>query len=523
MRHLAVALALILPASLAAAPPQGLDERVEKLRKTLGVPGVAVAIVENGQTTLAKGYGVRDLRTGRPVDANTIFETGSTGKAFTAAALAILVDRGKIRWDDKVIDHLPDFRMYDPWVTREMTIRDLLVHRSGLGLGAGDLLFLPSSTLTRKETVRRLRHIKPATSFRSGYAYDNVLYIVVGQLIEEVTGQSWEEFMKAQVLRPAAMNGSTVSDATRLATENRGRPHARLNGPVRGLGEQVTIEDSKNSKHNAAPAGGLAISANDMSRWLGIQLGRGKLPASGARLFSESNSAEMWKPVVIKPIATLPPELKPVQPMFSTYALGWDVQDYRGEKIVWHGGGAFGTISAVVLIPERNVGFFLTINSEDGQMVRGLMYELLDHYLGLPNGGWPEKLDARTAKRNAEALKTLEAAASKPAKVGPSLPIARYAGAYNDPWYGTVTVRQKDKRLIIDFPHSPGMSATLRHWQYDTFRTDFADKSIEPAYVTFALDAEGRIERVTMKAVSPLADFSWDYHDLEFRPEAAAN
>ena len=186
-------LALLLMAGVAnAAPPAGFELRVEQLRKAFGVPGVSIAIVENGKVTLARGWGVRDISTNRPVDADTIFITGSTGNAFTTAALATLVDEGKIKWDDKVIDHMPDFRMWDPWVTREMTIRDLLVHRSGLGLGEGDLLFLPNSTLSRKETVRRIRYLKPATSFRSGYAYDNILYMAAGQLIEEVTGETWE-------------------------------------------------------------------------------------------------------------------------------------------------------------------------------------------------------------------------------------------------------------------------------------------------------------------------------------------
>ncbi len=186
-----------------AAPPAGFEQRVEQLRKDIGVPGVSIAIVEDGKVTLAKGWGVRDLTTNKTVDADTIFFTGSTGKAFTNAAIATLVDEGKIKWDDKVIDHMPDFRMWDPWVTREMTVRDLLVHRSGLGLGQGDLLFLPNSTLSRKETVRRIRYLKPATSFRSGYAYDNILYMAAGQLIEEVSGKTWEQYIHEPCLRPA--------------------------------------------------------------------------------------------------------------------------------------------------------------------------------------------------------------------------------------------------------------------------------------------------------------------------------
>src|SRR6478736_10144505 len=210
----ATAIGLCLAAASAnAAPPAGFEQRVEQLRKQMGVPGVTIAIVEDGKVTMAHGWGVRDITTNRPVDADTIFFTGSTGKAFTNAALATLVDEGKIGWDDKVIDHMPDFRMWDPWVTREMTIRDLLVHRSGLGLGQGDLLFLPNSTLSRKETVRRIRYLKPATSFRSDYAYDNILYMAAGQLIEEVSGESWEQYVRNRVFAPLGMKNSTDTDA----------------------------------------------------------------------------------------------------------------------------------------------------------------------------------------------------------------------------------------------------------------------------------------------------------------------
>ncbi|PZR72628.1 MAG: serine hydrolase [Chthoniobacterales bacterium] len=513
-----IALALASSVPLFAAPPANFDQRVESLRKQLGVPGVAIAIVENGQTTLAKGYGVRKLGQPEVVGPDTIFRTGSTGKAFTVAALAILADQGKLKWEDKVIDHMPDFRMYDPWVTREMTVRDLLVHRSGLGLGAGDLLFVPRSDLSRKETMRRLRYIKPATSFRSAYAYDNVLYMVAGQLIEEVSGQTWESFIKENIFKPAGMTHSTDDDQSRLSTTDRAVPHARLNGPIRGSGDQVPLDEMADRSTNAGPAGGLAISANDMSHWLLLQLARGQLPDGKSRLFTEQSSNEMWTPVILQPLPHWPDNLKPLLPMFDTYALGWDVQDYRGAKLVWHGGAVLGSLAAVVLLPEKNVGFYIAVNSEEGDLVRGLMYELLDHYLGLPPRNWPEQLHAFVEKRTNDAIAAVKKETSAPAKVGPSLPLQRYAGDYNDPWYGTIKVREENGKLAVDFPHAFGLTATLDHWQYDTFRTSFADKSFEPAYVTFNLDPAGKIERITMKAISPLADFSWDYQDLLFTP-----
>lgn len=521
MKQLLLVPLLAFATPLWAAPPADFDARVEALRREAGVPGMAIAIVEDGRTTLAHGWGVRKLGSPERVDGDTIFPTGSTGKAVTVAALATLVDAGKLGWDDKVIDRLPDFQMYDPWVTRELTIRDLLVHRAGLGYGAGDLLFVPRGSLSRAESVRRVRYIKPATSFRSTFAYSNVMYMVAGQVIEAVSGQTWEDYVREHVFAPAGMTRSTNDNDRRFATEDRAYPHARLDGGLRGAGTQETIDERDDLGRNAAPGGGLAVSANDMAKWLALQLAQGKLPR-GASLYSEASAAEMWKPVIPMPIDPARPGMELTQPRFSSYALGWDVQDYRGAKIVWHGGAVLGFKTAVVLIPEKNVGFAIEINSEEGELIRGLMFELIDHYLGLPRGDWPAKFRANRLNDIAEGVKTLKATQAKPVKAGPSLPLMRYAGTYADPWYGNVEVAARRDGLAIDFKATPRMGGRLRHWQYDTFITEFDDKTIEPAYVTFALDADGKVERVTMKAVSPIADFSWDYRDLALTPVAAS-
>lgn len=514
----ALAAATLLPSAALAAPPAGFDQRVEQLRQEVGVPGLAIAIVENGATTLAKGYGTTRLDGNDPVDAHTIFPIGSTTKAFTVADLAILVDEGKIDWDDRVIDHMPWFQMYDPWVTREITIRDLLVHRSGLGLGEGDLMMVPRSSIPRKELVRRIRYLKPETSFRSSYAYDNVLYIVAGQLIEEVSGSSWEKFTADHILKPAGMLDSTSGGAERFEVSNRALPHARTEGPLRGAGPQVMLNEREELSRSGAPAGGLAVSANDFARWLKIQLAHGEYPDKEGRLFSEAAHEQMWTPVVILPNRKGPPELEPMRPMFSAYALGWNVRDYGGTKIVSHGGAVFGFQTTVVLIPGKNVGFAIEINSEDGEIILGLMYELLDHYLGLPAQDWPEKLIAYKKKRIEGGVALLEKRTATPAEVGPSLPLEGYAGTYADPWYGKIVVGRDGDGLTIDFTSTPRMEGRLEHWQYDTFVTRLTDKTIEPAYVTFNLDADGKVTRVTMKPVSPLADFSYDYDDLLFGP-----
>jgi CubicO group peptidase (beta-lactamase class C family) len=311
---------------------------------------------------------------------------------------------------------------------------------------------------------------------------------------------------------------STTDNDARFATADRAQPHARMNGGLRGVGDQSRLDERDDLGRNAAPAGGLAVSANDMARWLLIQLDSGRLPGGSDRLFSEAAHEQMWTPVTLQRIDALPDDLKPTLPMFNTYALGWDVRDYRGARIVWHGGAVLGFKTAVVLIPEKHVGFSIEINSEDSEIIVGLMYELLDHYLGQRANDWPAKFIALKRQRLANALKTYNSVAAKPVNVGPSLPLARYAGIYADPWYGNIEIAQANGKLTIDFKSTPRMGGSLDHWQYDSFVTRFDDKSIEPAYVTFSLDAGGNVEFITMKPVSPLADFSYDYQDLLFKP-----
>src|SRR6185503_19704610 len=512
------ALLLILSSLPAlAAPPAGFEARVEAVCKAAEVPGMAIAIVENGAVTLARGFGVRKLGTTEKVDADTIFMTGSTGKAMTVAALATLVDAGKLKWDDRVSDLIPGFQMYDPWVTREMTLRDLLVHRSGLGLGAGDLLVIPRGTLSRAEVVKRLRFIKPATSFRSGYAYDNVLYIVAGHVIDLVSGQPYEDYVRQHLFVPAGMLHSTSDEAHRFATANRAAPHARTGGTVRGIGPLKLLDERDNLAPSSTPAGLLAISANDLARWLQIQLARGKTP-EGGRLFSEESSAEMWTPQTIEPIGPALPGLEAMTPNFQQYALGWEVRDYGGARIIWHSGGVFGFVTVVVLIPDKNVGFAITQNSEDGQARFGLMYELLDHYLGLPRKDWPAMITKFRKDRIDAAVAAVSEKAAAPVPSKPTLPLAKYAGRYVDAWYGAIAIESAAKGLRVNFTNTPNMGGDLRHWQYDTFIARFDDTNIEPAYVTFSLGAEGKVERITMKPVSPIADFSFDYQDLLFTP-----
>jgi CubicO group peptidase (beta-lactamase class C family) len=520
---------LFATATASAAPPADLDARVERAMKThpqFQPPGLALAIVEDGKVTWAKGYGVKKTGETRRIDEHTIFPMGSCGKAFTAAALALLVDDGKLSWEDKVADRLPGFRLYDPYATAELTVRDLLVHRSGLGLGAGDLLTMGDSKITRKELVHQLRYIKPAHGFREKFAYDNVLYGAAGELIEAVSGQTWEAFVEKRIFGGLGMKDSTVDSIAAYKTRNHAVLHARLDGPMRGLGTLTSLStDPKRQEPRAtSPAGAIWSSASDIARWLQVQLGRGALPG-GKRLYSEKQAQEMWTSVVLDEdsYADFAP-LDARKPTLSGYALGWTVEDYRGHKVIQHSGFVLGGKAVVMLLPNRNVGIATMVNSEDGAPRWSLVYQLLDHYLGLPPVDWDAKYRETVdliVNGGLEALKELPGeAGAAGTRSGPSLPLEKYAGVYRDPWYGTVTISQAGTGLRIQFDRQPSWHGPLEHVRYDTFRTRLEDRNGEDAYVTFALNPDGSIDQVKMKAVSPLADFSFNYHDLLLTPVA---
>jgi CubicO group peptidase (beta-lactamase class C family) len=491
--------------------PADLDTYVANSMKTFDVPGLAVAIVKDGKVVVAKGYGVRKMGDPTPVDENTMFGIGSNTKAFTTAALAGLMDEGKLSWDDPVYQRLPGFVMYDPYVSHEMTIRDLLTHRSGMGLGEGDLLFWPQTTYTRDEIIYKLRFMKPASSFRSHYAYDNLLYMTAGQIIPAVTGVSWDDYIRQQIFEPLGMNHSNVSNAAFKPGDDRAFPHSRVDGKLQVIRFEVL--------DNAGPAGAINSSAADMAKWVQLQLKRGKFVGREGRLFSEQRSKEMWSPQTILPIGDYPSPLAGLKPNFADYALGWMVRDYHGRKLVGHTGGVGGFVSRVMLVPEENLGVVVLTNAEEDGAFDSILYHVLDHYFNLPPTDWIaayKSVRDMDEKDAAETIKKAEGARAADSK--PSLPLEKYAATYNDAWYGPITIRYENSGLVITFDRTPSMIGDLQHWQYDTFKAHWRDRTIEDAFVTFSLKPDGSIESARMAAVSPLADFSFDYQDLLLKP-----
>ena len=508
----ALAAALAVPATLfAQQPPPAFDRYVAQVMATFEVPGMAVAIVKDGHVVLARGYGVRRLGSTARVDAATRFGIASNTKLFTATALALLVEEGKVAWDRPVIDYLPAFAMSDPYVTRELTVRDLLVHRSGLGLGAGDLLWWPPTTYDRKEIARRIRHIPLATSFRSAYAYDNVLYLVAGEVIEAVSGQSWEEFVRTRILRPVGMAASDVRNIGAHGTANVAATHAAVNDTVRVIAPFVS--------DNTNPAGGIMSGAADMAQWMMVQLDSGRT-ASGERLFSPASTTELWREVTPMPIGPAPLGLPHLLPRFSGYALGLDVRDYRGRFLIQHTGGLPGFLSKVAMLPELRLGVAVLTNQESGAAFNSIAYRVLDHYLGAGPLDYPG-VYAGIQRKSAEELRTLAAAAAgqRDSTSGPSLALARYAGTYRDRWYGDVVLSSEAGGLAIRFTRSPSLVGDLVHWQHDTFLARWRDRSLRAdAYATFTLDPAGNVTALRLVPASPAVDFSFDFQDLDLRP-----
>jgi CubicO group peptidase (beta-lactamase class C family) len=486
-----------------------VQDDIDAFMKAFDIPGIALAIVRPGAPPLTYAYGLRSLGSPAPLDTDTLFAIASITKGFTAAAIAILVDEGKLGWNEPVVRYMPDFAMADADVTRMMTVLDLLLHRSGLGLGEGDLLQFPHTDFSREQYLVALRHLPLATGFRSEFAYDNMLFVIAGLLIQRVSGLSWEDFITQRLLRPLGMR-SSVAAITRVQTSNIAGRHGRLGPPVRGIGnlELVGADESPSS----APAGGIHASAKDIVHWLDVQLARGVLP-DGRRLWSKAQSDVMWNPRIIVQSNNEPNADTPVGPITQAVAPGWSVSDFRGHRMLGHGGGLAGQSCSLQLLPGQGIGLALFSNTEDYKVIQRLALALLDRLIGAPPFDWLGTTKVRIERDNREALATLGSKLTQRPPGGPTLPLDRYAGTYRDAWYGDIIVEKRAGGLHINFTHTSVYKSVLQPWGPDTFRTQFGRDIREDALITFVIE-EGRAIGMRLKALSPLADFSYDFQDL---------
>ena len=491
-----------------------IDRLTERVLKEFNVPGIAVAVVKDGEVIHMKGYGVRSVATGGKTDEKTLFAIASNTKAFTVAALGVLIDEGKVTWDTRVIDIIPEFRLYNPYVTEDFSIRDLLTHRSGLGLGAGDLMMWPDSAMfTAEDIIRNLRHLKQASPFRTRYDYDNLLYVVAGEVVERISGMSWEEFVETRIMKPLGMSGSAASFKGLRDRSNIIDAHVPVDGRLQVAPKQ------ENRLHNSS--GGIYSNVNDMTRWVICQLNRGRYgPNLEKQIFSEAVHNDMWTPQTIKPLSAN----GPYNSHFSVYGLGWNLTDINGYLQVYHTGTHTGIVTRVTMLPELNLGIIVLTNQQANEAHEAITYSIIDGYLGIRGVDRVEALKESLLRAREEAARITEEVWAKVedqrsmAGTGADADNSIFTGRYTDPWFGDIIISEVNGRLRFNAVRSPRLRGDMFHYTGNTFIVRWDDRTFDAdAFAIFSLDREGRPSEIRMEAISPLTDFSYDFHDLSLK------
>ncbi|HKA18321.1 MAG TPA: serine hydrolase [Blastocatellia bacterium] len=464
------------------APSKELDDYINKALKDWDVPGLALAVVKNDQIVFAKGYGVRKIGDPTPVDEKTVFAIGSSSKAFTAASIAMLVDEGKVKLDDPATKYFPGFQLFDPYVTREITVRDLLCHRSGLE--RGDFLWY-GTKYDRDEIVRRVRYLKPSWSFRSNFGYQNIMYLTAGQIVARVSGKSWDDFIRDRFFKPLGMTASSTSINALKEASNVATPHAKIDN-------KVEVIPWRNID-NIAPAGSINSNVVDMAQWLRLNLGEGSY--KGQRLISSGGTKELHTAQTI--IRMDPPwTLFYSDAHFLNYGLGWFLHDHRGRKVVEHGGNIDGMSALVSMIPEEKLGLVILTNMNGTPMTAAIANRVYDVFLGAQPKDYSAEL-LKTYNGLLEQQKQAEKKADEARVKGtsPTLALDQYAGTYSDEMYGDARVSLQNGKLVLA---TPGFTGELAHWNYDTFQVTWRERSLGKALVTFTLNARGKVDELKL-------------------------
>lgn len=481
-------LALGLAASPAAqpAPLVGFEDFVKQGITDWRVPGLAIAVAKDGQIVFEHGYGVRQLGKTAAVDTHTLFAIGSTTKAMTAALVGMLVDDKALGWDDPVVKHLPWFQLKDPAVTRELTVRDLLTHRGGLG--NADYLWYGQNSST-DEILKRVRLIEPAYSVRSSFIYQNVMYAAAGAVIEAAGKKPWAEMIRTRIFEPLGMRDTIATAATLASQPNVASPHDTVDGRVRVI-ENMSVDP-------VAAAGSVWSSVSDMAKWMQFLLDGGRVGgANGKRLLREETVAELFKPQTIAPFEMYP-TTRIVKPHWMTYGLGWFQQDYRGRAVDFHTGSIDGMVAIHGLIRDERLGVYVLANLDHAELRHALMYTVFDRYVGRLDRNWSAeflklydgvKHDAEEERKKEEGKRI--------SGTSPSLPLAEYVGTYRDSLHGAVEVTIANGALRVQY--GSAFVGSLSHWHFNTFRAQWAAEWRPPALVTFVLDANGRPSSVEL-------------------------
>lgn len=485
-----IAIAVLLLQSVALAqsePLAGFDASIAKAVQDWRTPGLAIAVVKDGRVVFSKGYGIRELGKPQPVDTHTLFAIGSTTKAMTAALVGMLVDEGKLQWDDAVVKHLPWFQIKDPYLTHEITVRDLLTHRAGLG--NADYLWYGQTT-SAHEILERVRYLQPAYSLRSSFIYQNVMYAAAGAVIEAASGKPWDQMVRSRIFEPLGMTESIATAATLAQQPNVARPHDIIDGQLRVI-ENASVD-------GVAPAGSVWSSVNDMSKWMQMLLDGGK---AGARVILKPETVqELFKPQTMVTKEAFYPTAALTKPHWTTYGLGWFQQDYRGRAVDFHTGSIDGMVAIHGLMRDEGVGVYLLANRDHTELRHALMLNVFDRFMngGAAAGGasstnrdWSTELLKLYGDLQAKADEARRKQESKRVTgTSPSLQMGRYAGTYSDPLHGDVIVSLEGDRLRARY--GTAFSGVLEHWNYDTFRAKWDAAWRGTSLLTFVLDSEGQ-------------------------------
>ena len=464
-------------------PFPGFDAYVNSALTTWKVPGAAVAIVRNDSLIYAKGYGVREIGKPARVDEHTLFAIGSSSKAFTSAAVAMLVDSGKVSLDAPATAYLPGFQLYDNYATREITVRDLLSHRSGLA--RGELIWYGSDN-DRDEILRRVRYLPPSWSFREQFGYQNIMYLAAGQVVAKVTGASWDDFIKRRIFQPLGMTSSNTSISALQGVEDLATPHATVNDTVRAIPYRKI--------DNIAPAGAINSNAVDMAQWVRLQLGDGKF--AGKQLISKRMTDEMHSAQTVIKVDPTWNGMNPSAHLMA-YGLGWFLSDYEGKYLVQHGGNIDGMTALVAMVPEEKFGIVILSNMNGSQMPTTVMLRAFDLQLKRPAKDWSAEMRKQydAMVKQAQAMQARNGTQRVP-NTKPSLPLSAYVGTYADSLYGIVKVTESNGTLNLAF--GPTWHGPLEHWHFDTFHMKLDTPVLPPVPVTFRLNAAGKVDDVVL-------------------------
>jgi CubicO group peptidase (beta-lactamase class C family) len=504
-------------------PPQlsvdELNHFIQDVGKQFNVPGIAVAVVKDQRIVYETGFGLRNLDSKKPVDRHTKFCIASITKSVTATAVEMLADRGKLKMDDRVTDHLPWFRMSDPYVTRELRVRDLLAHRSGLGPHAGDLLFVPETTYSNREVAERLAELPLASGFRDGFNYENAMFAVASLVVEQASAESYADFVRNHIFAPLKMSDAVINASHLGAADN----YATAYEPRNDAGLDAIPAMAWENNPGAA---GIYASIDDMAKWTRMQLSIADAKRSGAapHLLSEAAQRRMWSMLV--PIGIDPPpmpELNPIQPNFFGYGEGWYLSDYQGHRTVWHGGEFPGTVSLLTLLPESHLGIVVLTNQETDNALYAITLHIIDEYLQNsetdPQTDWLKVfLEAeRQAQSRSIANSTLEQVSA--ATPGNQLTdLKAFAGVYRDRWYGDVAVDFEHDGLRILFTHSPRLIGSMVPIGERKFLVTWDDRTLQAdALIEFDVDKLGIPISARMSRAHSNVSKAYDYQDLELQ------